>query len=236
MLLYVIRHGDPIYDPDSLTEKGKRQAEALARRLAVNGLDRIYSSPLNRARQTAQPTCEILKKEPVILDWTSEALAWNEFAFHDPEIGGYMTWSFARADRFKTAEILSMGDGWMDMYPFSETKMREGRARIARESDAFLESLGYKHEGMSYKILQPNHERIAVFCHWGFGTTWLSHMLDIHPLLFWSTFDLNHSSITIIHFHNDKSGICNPKCLALSDTSHFYGDRLPLEFTNGIRI
>ncbi|MBQ1206574.1 MAG: histidine phosphatase family protein, partial [Clostridia bacterium] len=55
MLLYVIRHGDPIYNPDSLTEKGKRQAEALARRLAVNGLDKIYSSPLVRAQQTAQP-------------------------------------------------------------------------------------------------------------------------------------------------------------------------------------
>ena len=41
MLLYIIRHGDPCYNPDSLTEKGKRQAEALARRLAVNGLDKI---------------------------------------------------------------------------------------------------------------------------------------------------------------------------------------------------
>ena len=28
MLIYYIRHGDPIYDPDSLTELGKRQAES----------------------------------------------------------------------------------------------------------------------------------------------------------------------------------------------------------------
>ena len=52
MLLYVIRHGDPIYNPDSLTPKGKRQAEAVARRLSVHGLDRIFSSPLGRARKT----------------------------------------------------------------------------------------------------------------------------------------------------------------------------------------
>jgi len=29
MILFYVRHGDPIYDPDSLTPLGKRQAEAL---------------------------------------------------------------------------------------------------------------------------------------------------------------------------------------------------------------
>jgi probable phosphoglycerate mutase len=72
MVLFVIRHGDPIYDPDTLTPKGMRQAEALGKRFSVNGLDRIYSSPNGRAQETARPTCELLKKEAVILDWTSE--------------------------------------------------------------------------------------------------------------------------------------------------------------------
>ena len=30
MLFYYVRHGDPIYTPDSLTELGHRQAEAVA--------------------------------------------------------------------------------------------------------------------------------------------------------------------------------------------------------------
>ncbi len=34
MLLYYIRHGDPIYDPDSLTPLGERQSEALRRQTA----------------------------------------------------------------------------------------------------------------------------------------------------------------------------------------------------------
>ena len=34
MLLYIVRHGDPIYNPDSLTERGKLQAAALGKRLA----------------------------------------------------------------------------------------------------------------------------------------------------------------------------------------------------------
>ena len=32
MLFFYIRHGDPIYSPDSLTPLGRRQAEALGRR------------------------------------------------------------------------------------------------------------------------------------------------------------------------------------------------------------
>ena len=78
MLLYYIRHGDPIYDPDSLTPLGHRQAEALAKRLAVHGIDRIYASSSNRAIQTAQPTCEMVKKEMTVLDWCSEVHAWRE--------------------------------------------------------------------------------------------------------------------------------------------------------------
>jgi probable phosphoglycerate mutase len=75
MIFYYIRHGDPVYNPDSLTPLGSRQAEAVSKRLALYGLDRIYSSTSNRAIMTAQPTCEILKKEPVLLDFANEGHA-----------------------------------------------------------------------------------------------------------------------------------------------------------------
>lgn len=53
MFLYYIRHGDPIYAPDGLTELGHKQAKALAKKLALYGLEEIYSSTPIRARQTA---------------------------------------------------------------------------------------------------------------------------------------------------------------------------------------
>ena len=49
MLLFFLRHADPIYSPDQLTPLGHRQAEALAKRLSAYGLDRIYSSTAKRA-------------------------------------------------------------------------------------------------------------------------------------------------------------------------------------------
>ncbi len=234
MLLYVIRHADPIYSPDSLTEKGKRQAEALGRRLSVHGLDKIYCSPMVRAQMTAQPACELLGIKPEILEWTSEDLAAKDFGINDYE-NNYHGWSFGmNPTNFKTEENVALGDKWYEAYPFTLCNAKEGYKRIADASDAFMESLGYKREGLAYKILKPTDERVAVFCHYGFGTTWLSHLLGINPILFWSTFDINHSGVTIINFPNHSNGYTAPKVLCLSDISHYYGDRLPMQFTNYI--
>ena len=62
MLFFYIRHGDPIYQPDSLTPLGEYQAEAVKSRLGQFGLDKIYASSSNRAILTATPTAKMLKK------------------------------------------------------------------------------------------------------------------------------------------------------------------------------
>ena len=41
MLFFYVRHGDPVYDPDQLTPLGRRQAEALAKRLCLDTARRI---------------------------------------------------------------------------------------------------------------------------------------------------------------------------------------------------
>lgn len=237
MILFVVRHGDPIYDPDSLTPKGRRQAEALGRRFAVNGLDRIYSSPNGRAQQTAQPSCEMLGKKAEILDWTSEDHAARDFGFNDPEKGNRWCWSFGiNPTRYRTEDNLALGDKWYEAFPFNLCNAKAGFERIGKESDAFLESLGYRHEGIRYRILKHTEERVAVFCHYGFGMTWLAYMLDIPPVLFWSTFSVNHTGVTMINFPEHSDGFTTPQVLAFSDNSHLYGDRLPFEFTNYIKL
>lgn len=53
----------------SLSDFGKRQAEEVAEKLAaIDGIDAIYSSPLERARQTAKPLSKALSKEVEIND------------------------------------------------------------------------------------------------------------------------------------------------------------------------
>ena len=71
MRLLIIRHGDPDYVNDSLTEKGKREAELLSDRIAKEKIDRVYISPLGRARETAEACLKKMKlsSEPKVYDW-----------------------------------------------------------------------------------------------------------------------------------------------------------------------
>ncbi|MCL2801868.1 MAG: histidine phosphatase family protein [Treponema sp.] len=226
MLLYIIRHGEPDYATDSLTENGKKQANALAERLCCHGFDEIFSSPLGRAVQTAQPTCDKLKQSYKIEEWMSENLAWDDFSAVDDN--GNKDWAFG-CQNTKLINQNYTGDNWHANPVFLSCKSaREGYNRIANCSDDFLSRLGYKREGRLYKVISKNEKRIAAFCHHGLGTAWLSHMLLIPPNIFWSSFDIAHSSVTIIEFKNNPDGYTAPKCVCLSDISHIYKEKTPL--------
>ena len=81
MKLYFIRHGQPIYDPDSLTPLGEEQAKALSKWFLSRPLDRVYASSSNRAVQTSMPTCRLQGKEPILCDWAHEMYAFEDFHY-----------------------------------------------------------------------------------------------------------------------------------------------------------
>ncbi|WP_457950065.1 MSMEG_4193 family putative phosphomutase [Pseudarthrobacter sp. alpha12b] len=92
-LILLVRHGEtpttgtvlPGRAPGlHLSERGRTQANAVAERLSGLAVDAIYSSPLERARETAEPTAtrtgQVVKEEAGLLecdfgDWTGAALA-----------------------------------------------------------------------------------------------------------------------------------------------------------------
>ena len=76
MRIIFIRHGEPDYARDCLTERGREQARAAAERLRGEGIDEIYSSPLGRAAETAAFTAEALGKPVKTLDFMRE-LHWG---------------------------------------------------------------------------------------------------------------------------------------------------------------
>jgi broad specificity phosphatase PhoE len=64
MLLYLVRHGESTYNAENriqgqsdvpLSELGRRQGQAVAEALAAMPIEAVYSSPLCRASDTAQP-------------------------------------------------------------------------------------------------------------------------------------------------------------------------------------
>ena len=236
MLFFYVRHGDPVYNPDSLTPLGERQAEAVGKRLSLYGVDKIFSSPSNRAILTATPTSEMVKKEIETVDFALEGTAWREFTAENSE--GKRTWFFQNdivRDIFVSNEIRDLGDNWYTHPFFENTKCKEGIDRIATESDAFFKSLGYEHiPGTgTYKVLHDNNDRVALFAHQGFGIAFFSSFLDIPYPLFSMHFDLGHSGFAVVEFKN-KNGITTPRVLSFSNDSHLYREGLPTKYQNEI--
>lgn len=234
MLFFYIRHGDPIYNPDSLTHLGTLQAKALAKRLALYGLDRIFSSTSERAKMTAEPTARLLKKEVTLLDFANEGHAWRELTVKS---GEKITWLFQHAPTralFHTEEIKALANKWYTHPAFSEYKYKEAMQRIKSGADSLFATLGYVHEGCGkYRVEKESDERIALFAHQGFGLAFLSAVLDIPYPAFSTTFDFGHSGMTVIEFKNE-GGYAYPRVLTLANDSHIYREGLPTKYQNQI--
>lgn len=237
MILYFIRHGDPIYEPNGLTELGYKQAEALVTRFKKYGLDEIYSSPSNRAYLTAIPTSNYLKKEIKIEEWTDELFPWNELTVPYKDS---ITWSYSHPDYislFRSSEIRSMCDLWYKHPMFENTNFEKGITRINLCTDEFLKRLGYLHnrDKGCYKVLNSNNKRIGLFAHQGFGLAFLSSLLDIPYPQFCTSFDIGHSGVTVINFE-ERDGYAYPKILQLSNDSHLVLSGINLPYQNIFEI
>ena len=237
MLLFLIRHGDPIYDPDSLTPLGERQADAVAKRLAAYGLDEIYVSTSNRAIMTARPTCELLGIEATQVEFANEGRTWEGLSI-DREDGRGRTWLFydrRAVELFNSPEIRELGDRWYDHPEMKRFNYEKGLMRLYDDTDAFLSGLGYEHIRYTgkYKPTAPNEKRVALFAHQGFGLGFLSCMLDVPYPAFCTHFDIGHSGMTVINFR-DWGGFAVPKVLTLSSDAHLYREGLPTLYNNEV--
>lgn len=72
MKLIIIRHGDPDYEHDSLTQKGVREAQLLSDRISQLDVKAFYCSPLGRAQDTASYTLNKMNRTAETLPWLCE--------------------------------------------------------------------------------------------------------------------------------------------------------------------
>ena len=72
MKLLFIRHGDPDYTIDSLTEKGWKEAEFLSEKIAALDVRDFYVSPLGRAKDTASCTLKKNGRTATECKWLRE--------------------------------------------------------------------------------------------------------------------------------------------------------------------
>ena len=144
MLLYIVRHGDPIYVTDTLTERGKKQAEAVGKRIYDSGINVIYSSPMGRARQTAEPACRMLGLDCNIEEWTREIQDERLTPFPD---GKLKSVTLVQNTYYRENGNINLPyERTFECQGFNESGMEKAFNFIKEKGDEFLERLGYKEE------------------------------------------------------------------------------------------
>lgn len=222
MKIFLIRHAEPDYPNNTITAAGHLEAQALASHLHEIGVDRIYSSPINRAVHTMQYTADRLGIEPGTEPWTRE-LGWSA----PDEQGGrpIAAWNIP-GETVRASRPYPGHETWSERAPYRE--YADHYETLKRDSDAFLGRHGYVRENGRYRIQSSNRETIAVFCHLGFGLTWLSHLLELPFPLVWSAFYLPPSSVTTILFEERSELWAIPRCTGLGCVAHLHKAGLPV--------
>ena len=72
MRIIFVRHGDPDYEHDTLTEKGHREAALLGKLAPELHLGDCYMSPLGRAQHTAEYCLKATGKNALVKEWLQE--------------------------------------------------------------------------------------------------------------------------------------------------------------------
>lgn len=218
MRLLIIRHGDPDYTVDSLTEQGWKEAALLAERIAPLDVKAYYVSPLGRARDTASLTLKKAGREAEMLPWLREF----QVLIPDPDDGEmHGPWDFYPAVWTRTDAYYDK-DLWHEV-PKMQSGNVFGEARwVYRGLDALLEKHGYRREGKLYKAVTPNSDLVVLFCHFGVECVMLGHLLGISPVVLWHGTCAAPTSVTSLVTEERQKGIACFRMTAFGDTSHLY--------------
>lgn len=224
MKLLFIRHGDPDYDHDSLTEKGWREAGLLADRITKLDVRDFYCSPLGRARDTAGVTLKRLHREATVYDWLREFPAY----ILDPDSGEKrIVWDLMPSYWTEQADLYDK-DKWCSAPIMKTGDTKEVFETVEKGIDTLLEQYGYRRHGMYYRTDRGNEDTIVFFCHLGVELAILSHLLGISATVLWHGFFVAPTSVTVLATEERRKGEVYFRCKALGDTSHLYLGNEPI--------
>lgn len=219
MRLVIIRHADPDYEADSLTETGWREAELLAERIAGLEVKEFYMSPLGRAKDTAGCTLKRMNRTATVCEWL------REFAprILRPDAGGAekITWDWLPADWTGEPRFYDVNT-WADVEVMRAGNVREEYDWVCSHLDALLAEHGYVRENNYYRVTAANSDTLVFFCHFGLECVLLSHLLSVSPMILWHGFCAAPTGVTTVYTEERREGIASFRVSSFGDVSHLY--------------
>lgn len=249
MKIVFIRHGEPDYTNDTLTEKGWKEANLLAERVSKWNVTDFYCSPLGRAQDTASCTLKKMNRTAVTLDWMREFSYWID----DPITNRKgVPWDFVPSFWSNDPLMLDI-DKWVETDVMKQNSQIPFQYKNACENmDKLLEHYGYVRENHFYRMpdakerfltqtLDPdtpealeaastNKEEpcIVFFCHLGITCIMLSHLLNIPFPLLVHGFFLPTTSLTILSSEERWSNEAYFRVQAMGDVHHLLSGNEPI--------
>lgn len=215
MRIIFVRHGEPDYAHDCLTEEGRRQAAAAAERLAGEGISEIYASPCGRASETASYTAARLGLPVTTLDYMRE-ISWGGLGIAH---NGH-PWTLG--DRMLEDGFDFSAQDWRQHPFFNGNVATEDYEEIAEEFDAFLAAHGYRHEGRRFRCEGGGEKTIALFSHGGSGACVLAHLLNLPFPYVASVMPYDFTSIIILDFPVKEGAYVFPRLELFNDCAHIH--------------
>ena len=222
MRLIFIRHGDPDYSIDSLTEKGKREATLLAKRVSKWDIDNIYCSPLGRAKKTAEYSLNMLGRN------AEEHIFLREFKGNvlNPYTGkDHICWDMM-PEYWTGREGLYDKDNWAreEVMLTSPVNIENEWNMVCRGIDGILASHGYIREGRYYKLEEniKKDKTLVFFCHFGVTMVMMAHLLGISAPVMLHGFFLPPTSVTILNSEERVPGSAYFRCQVMGDVTHLH--------------
>lgn len=245
MRLLIIRHGDPDYDHDTLTERGWKEAELLAKRLAPMDIKDIYVSILGRARDTASCTLKAMNRTATAeCDWMQEFPATLEYKDNKTLLAAYpdarkredgsfyskIAWDILPSYWTEHEEYYHK-DNWRQSAVCAYSDMEQCYDYVIKNFDALLADHGYERCGNHYRVTKANTDTLAFFCHFGLECILLSHLLGISPFPLWHGTAFAPTSVSTIYTEERRKGFAVFRAAQLGDISHLYAGGMEPSFS-----
>lgn len=218
MRIVFVRHGDPNYELDCLTPKGKLQAKAAAQRLLREGIEEAYSSIMGRAKETADAFSEASGLSYKTLDYIRE-LDWGSLDGSPIYADGH-PW-FCANEMARLGIPLNDPD-WENSPYFKNNKVTGIVKNIQQKTDEWLFGLGLERRGNFYVPAEGKNQQktVVLFSHGGSSSAAIGHILGIPFPQTCALFHFGHTGITILRFSQDTGTATMPCIELLNDLDH----------------
>lgn len=219
MKILIIRHGEPDYAADSLTEHGIRQAHMLAERLKYADISAVYTSTMGRAKQTAKicmadrgiqiRECDWLREFDVKIcdkDIDEAVPVWDIYPKNWTQIKEYYD-----KTQFYTPEDAA------------ESGIKERFDAVCSGLDSILFQHGLERRGEIYHAVSDHNKTIALFCHFGATCVITAHLLGISPIVALQGFSAEPTAIATLCTDDRFGKDVNFRLHGFGDISHIGG-------------